>query len=378
MAFTYTKRKDGRLMKRVSVNGKLETLYSDNPKDLEKQYIEKKSQCHKGIFINDEGMTVSIWANKWLDIYKSDKEYATRKMYADSIRLHINPYIGNIPLKYLKQSDILNMLNQLDKKGITRKKDIAFLTIKQILNKAVENDYIYKNVAIGIKIKKHKSAEKEPLNNNVINEIKNLAKSNSNAFMILFLLYTGLRREELVPLQYKDINLDEKYIFINKAITFQKNQPVIKKTKNEEVRKVPIFDILYDKLENLKSTHKPNEYIFPNTLDKMMTETCLKRKLSYVLRDINSNLEADTLNSVSNNKNSDNIDNNNVYYEDIKFTLHQLRHTYACMLHKAGIDIKQAQAWMGHKDIKVLLNIYTHLDSQDNQKSLEKVNQFLA
>ena len=44
MAFTYTTRKDGRLMKRVSVNGRLITLYSTNPKDLEKQYIEKKSQ----------------------------------------------------------------------------------------------------------------------------------------------------------------------------------------------------------------------------------------------------------------------------------------------------------------------------------------------
>ena len=143
MAFTYTTRKDGRLMKRVSVNGRLITLYSTNPKDLEKQYIEKKSQDHKGIFINDEGMTVSVWADKWLDTYKSDKEYATKKMYADSIRLHINPYIGNIPLKYLKQSDVVNMLNQLDKKGITRKKDVALLTIKQSLNKAVENDYIY-------------------------------------------------------------------------------------------------------------------------------------------------------------------------------------------------------------------------------------------
>lgn len=370
MAFTYTKRKDGRLMKRVSVNGKLETLYSDNPKDLEKQYIEKKSQDHKGIFIDDEGMTVSTWATKWLETYKSDKEYATKKMYSDAIRLHINPYIGNMPLKYLKQSDIVNMLNQLDKKGITRKKDIAFLTIKQILNKAVENDYIYKNVALGITIKKHKAPEKEPLNDKVIDEIKKLSKNNSNAFMILFLLYTGLRREELVPLQYKDINLEEKYILINKAIVFQRNQPIIKKTKNEEIRKIPIFDILYDKLKSLKSTHKTTEYIFPNTLNKMMSETCLKRKLSYVLKDINANLKNDTQKSVSENKNDE--------YENIQFTLHQLRHTYACILHKAGIDIKQAQIWMGHKDIKVLLNIYTHLDSQDNQKSIEKVNQFLA
>ena len=197
MAFTYTTRKDGRLMKRVSVNGRLITLYSTNPKDLEKQYIEKKSQDHKGIFINDEGMTVSVWADKWLDTYKSDKQYATKKMYADSIRLHINPYIGNIPLKYLKQSDVVNMLNQLDKKGITRKKDVALLTIKQILNKAVENDYIYKNVAIGISIKKHKSAEKEPLNDKVITEIKKLAKSDSDAFMILFLLYTRTTKRRI-------------------------------------------------------------------------------------------------------------------------------------------------------------------------------------
>lgn len=199
MAFTYTTRKDGRLMKRVSVNGRLITLYSTNPKDLEKQYIEKKSQDHKGIFINDEGMTVSVWADKWLDTYKSDKEYATKKMYADSIRLHINPYIGNIPLKYLKQSDVVNMLNQLDKKGITRKKDVALLTIKQILNKAVENDYIYKNVAIGISIKKHKSAEKEPLNDKVITEIKKLAISDFDAFMILFLLYTRTTKRRISP-----------------------------------------------------------------------------------------------------------------------------------------------------------------------------------
>lgn len=197
MAFKYTKRADGRLMKRVSVNGNLITLYSDNPKDLEKQYIEKKSQDHKGIFISDEGMTVGVWADKWVDLYKSDKELATQKMYKDSIRLHIKPYIGNIPLKYLKQSDIIHMLNELEKKGITRKKDIAFLTVKQILNKAVENDYIYKNVAIGIKIKKHKATEKEPLTDKVIVSIKKLAKNDFNAFMILFLLYTRIKTRRI-------------------------------------------------------------------------------------------------------------------------------------------------------------------------------------
>jgi integrase len=104
-------------------------------------------------------------------------------------------------------------------------------------------------------------------------------------------------------------------------------------------------------------THKSNEYIFPKRSGEMMSETSIKKKLSSTLNLLNKNLKEE-------NK--------------IKFTLHQLRHTYVCILHKAGIDIKQAQIWTGHKDVKVLLNIYTHLDAQDNQKSIAKVNQFLA
>lgn len=355
MAFTYTTRKDGRLMKRISINGKIKTLYSDNVKDLERKYTEYKYLSDKGIVADDQNMTVSDWADKWLITYKSNQEKATIKMYQDSIRLHIKPNIGNISLKNLKQSDIVNMLNVLTKNGITRRKDVALLTIKQILNKAVENDYIYKNVADGIKIKKHKAAEKEPLKATTIDTIKKLSKTNPNAFMILFMIYTGLRREEIVPLRYKNINLDEKYIEIKNAVYFEHNQPILKGTKNSDERKVPIFDLLYDQLKVMVDEHNIDDYIFTNQKKNMMSETCIRRKFESVIKLIN----AETT-------------------ETINFTPHQLRHTYVCILHKAGIDIKQAQIWTGHKDVRVLLNIYTHLDSQDNQKSIDKVNQFLS
>lgn len=192
MAFTYTKRADGRLMKRVSVNGKLETLYSDNPKDLEKQYIEKKSQNHKGIFINDEGMTVSVWANKWLETYKSDKEQATKNMYSDAIKLYIIPELGFMKLKNLKENDITSVLNKLNDKP--RQKEIVLLTIKQILDKAVDNDYIYKNVANKVKIKKHKAVEKIPLTDLEISYLKQVSEKDERCFAVLFMLYTRITK----------------------------------------------------------------------------------------------------------------------------------------------------------------------------------------
>lgn len=369
MAFTYTTRKDGRLMKRVSVDGKIKTLYSDNSKDLEKQYIEAKHLSHKGIIVDDEGITFKQWADKWLDLYKSDKEQATIDMYKTTLRLHINPYIGNMKLKNIKQIDIINILNEMEKKNITRRKEWALLTIKQILQSAIDNELIYKNVATSIKIKKHKSAEKRPLSTNVIDRIKKLSKNDSDVFMILFMIYTGLRREEIVPLQYKDIDIDNKYITVNKAVHFSNNQPVIKKTKNEDIRKVPILDILYDKLKELKEDHKSKEYVFPNKLDNMMSETTLKRKITSVLYRLNKDYKEEQI--AQNEKFELNEENK------IKFTYHQLRHTYVCILHKAGVDLKEAQSFTGHKTIQVLLDVYTHLDEEDKTKAIDKLNAFI-
>ena len=63
--FTYTVRKDGRLMKRVSVNGKIRTIYSNDPKDLKKQYIELKYLDSKNVNIEDN-ITFKTFAEDWI------------------------------------------------------------------------------------------------------------------------------------------------------------------------------------------------------------------------------------------------------------------------------------------------------------------------
>lgn len=370
MAFTYTTRRDGRLMKRVSVNGILKTIYSDNAKDLEKQYIELKYLSSKGIATRNENTTFEKWASEWLKLYKSNLEQATIDMYNSTLKLHINPLIGKKKLKDIRQSDIFNLLNIMDKKGITRKKELALLTIKQVLQTAVENELIYKNVASGIKIKRHKPAEKAPLSSTTIARIKKLSENDFDMFMVLFMIYTGLRKGEVIPLQYKDINIKDRYILVDKAVHFAHNQPQVKKTKNEEVRKVPILDVLYNKLKNLSKSHKSNEYIFPNKLNHMMSETSAKRKLESVLYRLNKDYENEQKQI---NKSFKLTEENK-----IKFTYHQLRHTYVCILHKAGVDLKEAQSFTGHKTIQVLLDIYTHIDNEDKQKAIDKLNTFIS
>lgn len=58
-------------------------------------------------------------------------------------------------------------------------------------------------------------------------------------------------------------------------------------------------------------------------------------------------------------------------------TPHMFRHTYATMLYNAGVDIKSAQRFLGHADIKVTLKIYTHLSGQKEQDAINALNQHL-
>ena len=60
-----------------------------------------------------------------------------------------------------------------------------------------------------------------------------------------------------------------------------------------------------------------------------------------------------------------------------RFTAHNLRHTYATMLYKAGVDVLTAKEQLGHADIKTTLNIYTHLDREYKRRTMDKLDQYL-
>ena len=200
--------------------------------------------------------------------------------------------------------------------------------------------------------------------------------------MIVVLLFYlcfihGLRREEIAPLLYEDIDIDNKTVTINKAVHWEKNKAFVKKTKNEDVRKVPILDIIYNKVKELKEQHKDTDLFVPAVKNqKIMSETSIRRLLEHTLSQINKlykQNQIDTLKSVSDNE----VDIKEANIKTIKFTYHQLRHTYACMLHKAGIPVKEAQYLTGHKTLNVLLNIYTHLDDEDKENATNKLNNLI-
>lgn len=362
---TYSVRKDGRLTKEIVNKGKRSCIYAYTPQDLYQKFTEIRNIKNKGIDL-ESSITISQWSDDWLKTYKSNKQKATYNMYADAIRLYIKPELGSCRLKTLKEADILQLLNKLNDKP--RQREIVLLTIKQILETAVDNNYIYKNVARQIRLPKHKAGEKKPLSSKDIEYIKIASEDNYSCFMVLLMIYTGLRKEEIGALFWDDFDFINKTIHIHQAIHWEHNKPELKTIKNEETAYLPILDVVYDRLK-MEYDNRNTNIVFPmkTNKNKIMTASSIRKSLDSALCYINKVKQ-----KIESEKDENDRDNN-----PIEFSYHILRHTYSCLLHKADVPIKEAQQLTRHKDVQVLLNIYTHLDNEDKRHATNRLNSYI-
>jgi site-specific recombinase XerD len=61
----------------------------------------------------------------------------------------------------------------------------------------------------------------------------------------------------------------------------------------------------------------------------------------------------------------------------ISCTAHQLRHSFASLLHSAGVDAKDAQTLMGHSSIVVTQDIYTKIEQGHKETVRDRVNAYI-
>lgn len=345
---TYTVRKDGRLMKKITINGKTKYIYSSDVKDLYNQYNDLMYLKYNGININSNTM-LKDYVLKWLEFNSAGKEVRTVEEYNSIINNHIIPAIGFKKIKDIKKYDVEQLLSDMQNIPTTANKTLGY--IKRILNDAIDNDIIIKNVANNVKPLKIVKNERKPL---TIEEDKLLINSKHKyAPFFILMRYTGMRKEEIIPLTVKDVDLKNKTISINKAVVLLHNQPIIKSTKNNRIRTVPILDNIYNIVSDLIANSKNGLLFAKETDGKMLTDVAVRRHLESFLYNLN-------------------IDSKN----PIHFTCHQLRHSYCTMLYYAGIKIKKAQELMGHSSADMVYNIYTHLDNE-RENTTETINNYI-
>lgn len=331
------KRADGRYMKQIRINGKVKSFYGKTQAEVNRKILEYEGELKNGRIF-------TAVAKDWLDEYLKEVPWTTFKKCGQASYNHAVMWFSDKLIKDITPYDISVYLKALAAKGYYQKTVATYKsTLNQICNFALISGEIKVNPCSNVPLPKNLQKGQREMPDTETIRIVNTFHSGFE-FFAYFLLYSGLRKSEALALDYEDIDRENMRIRVNKRIVYEGNTPVLQFGNKTEsgTRDVILLDRLAEYLPNKKSGH-----IFGNSDGSYLTQKQVRCRWEKIQKE---------------NK--------------IKLTAHQLRHAYATMLFEAGIDPKDAQELMGHSDISLTRQIYTHIRSERKDETAAKLNAF--
>lgn len=320
-----------------------------------------------------------------MTVKEVSEEFLTTKIamttfdYARSVKNmieYLNQNYGDCEIDSLKPKDMDMLINKLSLKNPKTGKPSSKSTLKRLVqsvssvfNYAIENEMATKNPMLNRKIPKN-----APYNPRraLTDEEKNLLLRTEHRAKIaaMIMMFAGLRRGEVIPLKWVDIDFANNLILVNKSATKADNNKFYVKsnTKNGKSRAVYMPEVLnsYLKQEKLKAT---SQFLTTSKSGEMHTLTTW----SQMWKSYQTALNLANLNDMNRS-----IYNPNGVPKTVdNITPHMLRHTYATILYSAGVDVKTAAKLLGHSDIKTTLTIYTHLEEEKQIKSVDCLDKYI-
>lgn len=377
-------RADGRFEKKIYLglkDGKRQykTVYGKSWAEVEEKAIQVKLSLRKGIDVSADRDSFDQWAQRWLKLKRtsvSAGRYETYKTDVDKLA----------PLKYIPiskistyniQDIILDLATEINPRTGKPAAKKTLLGVKsaavQIFNMALTSRVIEYNPAIAIEIPANAATtNRRALTENEQQWIIETPHRARRAAMIM--MFAGLRRGELIPLTWGDIDLGNRTIQVNKSVEMIGGKSVQKDTAKTaaSIRTIDIPQKLADYLAEEKPPNVlPGTLVCPSAKCTMLTDSGWKRMWSSYLADLNMRY-GDIPEEIKSKHNPHGIP-----FKIPQITAHWLRHTFITMMYLAGVDVLTAKEQAGHADIKTTLEIYTHLDSKFKRNNMDKLDIYL-
>ena len=318
------KRADGRIVKTVVDKRTKKRLYfyGKTEKEIDRKIFEYQQKAEKG-------RTFAEVADEWWSLNYEAFSPQTLSMYKSAYRMALDNF-GEMYINEIRPKDISLYLNRLvTHYKFKRNTLVKYRTIiNQIFNAAIINEDVQYNPCANLPTVK---AAPTVRRSSASPDEEEIIKNNDDLWLFpFFALHTGMRRGEILAMQWKDIDFDDDVIYVSKSLYFEGSYSKIKlpKTKNS-IRVVPLLEPLKEKLIKLRGAG--DSYIFyKDDAKKPLTKWQYEKLYNEYL-------------SQSGNK----------------ATAHQLRHSFATIAIENDVPMKSVQEILGHQNINTTLDIYT-------------------
>lgn len=346
------------------------------PKQLEEhlkhEYLKFKHEVQSANYIAPQKMSFLHFIVEWESKYAVKLAKTTYGNHQRKLKDHISPVIGHMEMSTINEFILMDLLDNLTRKdgkegelSFHSKQDV-YRTLKSVFKYAVRWKVLKENPMDGVDKPRTNDTEEDRDDLQVYDEeelaqLMQLVQSEQPHWQLFFTLalVAGLRRGELLGLEWKDVDFVSNQIEINTSIVLTKDGPHIKKTKTKSSKR--FVTLPNSMMEELKLYRK--QWV----KDKLASgDKWIEEEYEWIF----CSMKGHHLHPSSpTNRWSKFINKHEFKY----IRLHDLRHTSASLLIAQGVHAKIISERLGHSDISVTMNTYGHAFKSADRDAADKL-----
>ncbi len=320
-----------------------------------------------GVFVEPAGESLNAYLDHWLEAAAKPKlRSRTFDDYTSLLERYVRTPLGAKKLSELRPLDIQKLYSQMQERKLSaRVVRYTHAVLSSALKQAVAWGMLQRNPASLVQLPKSTRKEMNVLSNEEAGQFLTAIEGDRYATLFKFALATGMRPEEYCALQWKDVDLMQGRATIQRVLVWK--------------RKGGGWDF-----EEPKTPQSRRTVPLPGTLTKALREH--KRTQNEERLRIGSEWQANDLVFCTLTGTPLNFQNLTQRHfkpalekADLPKTvrLYDLRHTQATLLLQAGINPKIVSERLGHANIKLTLDVYSHVLPDMQRSAADKLEEML-
>ena len=325
-------------------------------RDAEIRLTDLLRQLDLGEYVEPSKETTTTFFNRWFKDY-AETHVRPRSLegYRGNLDRHIIPALGNISLQKLTALDIQSFESDCQRQGLSAQTVLhCHRVIFQALRWGVRMGILARNVAEAVEPPKPQRFQARTLDWDGVQALLEAAKDSKYYSLLLVALLTGLRRSEILALEWRDLDMETGVLSVNRSLVqLHTGELSVATPKNGRPRTVNLPAVALDcfrrMLDNrkLESPVGPEDLVFSHLDGSALRPDTVTRAFSRLV--------------------------NKIGLKGIRF--HDLRHTHASLLLREGVHLKVVSERLGHSGIGITGDLYSHVLPGVQEGAAVKLNE---
>lgn len=333
----------------------------EKKKDAEKYLIEIKSTINNNKFIAPSKTTLVERCYKYIMMNEKKWSPYTTVNRKSWLKNYIEPFFEDTKLIDVNPSILQIFINKNFDSSASSAAKVRYSFLSSVLKEAYRLKEISENPCDFLKLPtQNVTSEIEIYNREETLLLINKLKDSLIEIPILLMLLLGLRIGEVAGLRWSDVDLDNSIININQILIYANSKITFKEPKTAKSKRalsVPKELVEKLKIEKLKQNKMKLQGTLINENNLVCLNTNFKPWIPTVLSKAFHNF----------------IKRNNLR----NIRAHDLRHTNASLLLLGGTNMKVISERLGHTDIKITMNRYSHVLEEMDKEASDNLSKLL-